>query len=180
VVVAGGIGVLVVIAFVGAVAVGGTGRRAPGEQVAVVRSGGPAGIAVLAGRCLDQRVTAVQVDGADGTTLWRVASVKGSIERRYVVGAEPPLGFEDVTGLTGRPSGRVRASVELEQGDTTTVDARVVDVANLPAQGHTLDGGAPACGGREGPGGTALLFAVGAAFVLAGYVGMLVRFARSR
>jgi hypothetical protein len=176
VVLAGGLGVLVVIAFVGAVALGGTSKRSPGDQVAVVRSDGPAGMTVLAGRCLDQRVKAVEVDGAAGTALWRVESVKGSIERRYVVGALPPLGFHDVTPLAARPAGRVRASVELEQGDATTVDARVVDVAALPAEGHTLDEGAPACGGHEGPGGTALLFAVGAAFVVAGYVGMLLRF----
>src|SRR5207253_221662 len=92
VVVAGGIGVLAVIAFVGALALGGSSRSRPGDRVAVVRTLGPAGIAVLAGRCLDQRVTAVAVvDG--GTTIWRIESRKGSIERRYVVGAPPPLGF---------------------------------------------------------------------------------------
>jgi hypothetical protein len=174
----GGFGVLVVIAFVGAVALGGTSKHSPGEQVAVVRSDGPAGIAVLAGRCLDERVKAVEVDGADGDLLWRIESVKGSIERRYVVGARPPLGFHAVTALTARPAGRVRASVELEQGDTATIDSRMVDVAALPTQGQLLDGGAPACGGREGLGGTAVLFAIGAAFVLSGYVGMLLRFRR--
>jgi hypothetical protein len=178
VVLVGGVGVLVVIAFVGAVALGGTSKQTPGEQVAVVRSDGPGGIAVLAGRCLDERVKAVEVDDADGTRLWRVESVKGSIERRYVVGAEPPLGFDAVTTLAARPAGRVRASIELEEGDTVTVDSRMVDMAGLPAEGELLDGGAPACAGREGPGGTAVLFAIGAAFVLAAYVGMLLRFRR--
>jgi hypothetical protein len=175
VVVVGGLGVLAVVAFVAAVAFGGTSSSRPGDRVAVVRAGGPAGIAVLAGRCLDQRVTAVTVIGSDGSTLWRVASRKGSIERRYLVGAEAPLGFTDVTGLTRRPTGRVRAEVTFEEGDTTTVDARVVDVGDVRGEGQTLDEGAPACGGHEGPGGTALLFAIGAAFVVAGYVGMLLR-----
>ncbi|MCU1375037.1 MAG: hypothetical protein JWO68_2323, partial [Actinomycetia bacterium] len=114
VVVVGGLGVLAVLAFVGAVAFGGTSRSRPGDRVAVVRATGPAGIAVLAGRCLDQRVTAVTVIASDGTTLWRIESRKGSIERRYVVGAEPPLGFTSATGLTGRPTGRVRAEVTFD------------------------------------------------------------------
>jgi hypothetical protein len=177
-VVAGGIGVLVVIAFVGAVALGGTSRSRPGDRVAVVAADGPAGVAVLAGRCLDQRVTAVTLIGADGTTLWRIESRKGSIERRYVVGAEPPLGFHAVTGLTARPTGPVRAEIAFDQDGTTTVDARVVDVGDLQGQGHALDEGAPACGGHEGPGGTAALFAIGAAFVVAGYIGMLLRLRR--
>jgi hypothetical protein len=176
--VAGGIGVLVVVAFVAAVAFGGTSRSRPGDRVAVVAADGPAGIAVLAGRCLDQRVTAVRVVGDDGTTLWGVESRKGSIERRYVVGAEPPLGFRTVTGLVARPTGRVRAEVTFEADDESTVDARVVDVGDVGGQGHALDEGAPACGGHEGPGGTALLFAAGAALVVAGYVGMLLRFRR--
>jgi hypothetical protein len=180
VVIAGGLGVLAVIAFVGALALGGTSRSNPGDRVAVVRADGPAGIAVLAGRCLDQRVTAVTLLGSDGVTLWRIESRKGSIERRYVVGATPPLGFMRTTALSGRPTGRVRAEVTFDEDDTTTVDARVVDVGDVRGQGHTLDEGAPACGGHEGPGGTTLLFAVGAAFVLAGYVGMLLRLRRPR
>jgi hypothetical protein len=181
VVVAGGIGVLAVVAFVAALALGGVSRSNPGDRVAVVRADGPAAIAVLAGRCLEQRVTAVTVLGSDGSTLWRIESAKGSIERRYVVGAEPPpLGFREVTALAGRPTGRVRAEVTFDENDTTTVDARVVDVGDVRGQGHTLDEGAPACGGKEGPGGTTLLFAVGAAFVVAGYIGMLLRLRRPR
>lgn len=180
VVVAGGVGVLAAIAFVGALAIGGTARSRPGDRVAVVRADGPAGIAVLAGRCLDQRVTAVDVIAGDGTTLWRIESTKGSIERRYVVGAEPPLGFRDVVGLIARPSGRVRAEVTFDQGGSDTTDARTVDVRAVGDQGATLAEGAPACGGHEGPGGTTLLFAVGAAFVLAGYLGMLARYIRGR
>jgi hypothetical protein len=182
VVVAGGLGVLAVLLFVGAVALGGTSGARPGDRVAVVRASGPAGIAVLAGRCLDQRVTSVEVVGGDGTTLWRIDSRKGSIERRYVVGAQPPpLGFRPTLGLTGRPTGQVRAQVTFDEDGATTTDARVVDVGDLRGQGHTLDEGAPACGGHEGPGRTTtVLFALGAAFVVAGYVGMLLRLRRRR
>jgi hypothetical protein len=179
VVVVGGLGVLAVVAFVVFVAFGGSSRSLPGERVKVVRSGGPAGIAVLAGRCLDQRVTAVSVSGADGSELWRIESRKGSIERRYVVGAPPPLEFHDVVGLVATPTGQVRAEVTFDDEGEPSADARVVDVDELPAQGDTLEEGAPACGGHEGPGATALLFAAGALVVVAGYALMLTRLRRS-
>jgi hypothetical protein len=174
-VVVGGLGVLAVIAFVAFVSFGGSTRTVPGERVKVVRADGPAGIAVLAGRCLDQRVTAVSVAAEGGDVLWRIESTKGSIERRYVVGAPAPLGFHDVTALAGPPAGRVRAEVEFIEDDQVSHDERTVDVDALPRQGATLDEGAPACGGHEGPGATALLFAAGAAVVVAGYVLMLTR-----
>lgn len=179
VVAAGGFGVLVVLAFVLAVGLGGGTRSTPGELVRVVRSDGPAGMAVLAGRCLDQRVTDVTVLDEADAVVWRIVSRKGSIERRYVVGGGAPLGFDVVQPLTGPPTGTVRAEVTFRRDGEETTDARSVRVADLPEQGAALAEGAPACGGDEGAGGTAVLFAVAAAFVVAGYGAMLLR-ARGR
>lgn len=172
---AGGFGVLVVLAFVIAVGFGATSRSIPGELVRVVRADGPAGMAVLAGRCLDQRVGAVTVLGEDDGVLWRIVSRKGSIERRFVVGGDAPLGFEVARPLVGRPAGMVRAEVSFVRDGEESTDARSVRIADLPGPGDALRAGPPACGGDEGPGATAILFAVAAAFVVAGYVGMLVR-----
>lgn len=175
VVAASGFGVLVVLAFVLAVGFGGGTRSTPGELVRVVQADGPAGMAVLAGRCLDERVADVTLLGEDGAVMWRIVSRKGSIERRFVVGGEAPLGFDVVQPLTGTPGGTVWAEVTFRRDGEESTDARSVAVADLPVQGEALGAGAPACGGDEGAGATAILFAVAAAFVVAGYVGMLLR-----
>lgn len=176
--IAGAIGVVAVVGFVIVLSVGASPRDAPGSRVRIVRADGPAGFAVLAGRCRDQRVVSVEVDAADGTSLWRIESRKGSIERRYLVGAAPPLGFRDVTSLRTKPSGRVKATVAFERGGDPTVDRRVGDTAALPAEGDALRAPAPACGGHVGLGDAAPLFALAALLVVGGYVVMLVRAVR--
>jgi len=178
VVAAGGIGVLAVVAFVAALAFGGSSEPSPGERVRLVRADAPAGIAVLAGRCLDQRVTAVEVDDEDGRPLWRIESEKGSIERRYLVGAPAPFLFRDDIGLIARPRGRVRAAVTFADGGETTTDAVTVDVDGLPAEGGELERLPPPCGGRRDLGATTLLFAAAALVVVVGYGVMLARFAK--
>lgn len=176
----GGIGVLVVLAFVVALALGSSTRRAPGELVRVVADEGPGGIAVLAGRCLDERVRSVTVTDVGGAVLWRIVSRKGSIDRRYPVGAGAPLGFDVDQPLTGRPTGAVRAEVVFVRDGEEHTDARVVDVGDLPSHGDALASGPPACGEGRGAGFTTATFAVAAALVLAGYGLMLTRFRRRR
>ena len=84
----GGIGVLVVLAFVGAVVFGRNTDVGPGERIAVVRSDAPAGFTILAGRCTDERVNVVEVRAQVGSPLWRIESDKGVIDRSFDVGAE--------------------------------------------------------------------------------------------
>jgi hypothetical protein len=180
VLIAGAIGGVAVVGFVLVLTVGSTPADAPGARVQVVRTDSPAGFAVLAGRCRDQRVTAVEIVSAGGTALWRIESRKGSIERRYLVGVAPPLGFADVVRLTAKPMGNVRAKVTFERDDEVTTDARVVDTATLQEEGDTLSRPTPSCGGNVGLGDAAPLFGVAAALVVAGYVVMLVRFSRER
>lgn len=180
VLIAGAIGVVAIVGFVLVLTVGGSPSDSPGSRVRVVRADSPAGFAVLAGRCRDQRVTAVEIASADGTALWRIESRKGSIERRYLVGAAPPLGFADAVRLTAKPVGSVRATVTFERDDEATTDSRVVDTGALAGERSTLDSPTPSCGGDVGLGAAAPLFGVAAALVVAGYVMMLVRFSRER
>jgi hypothetical protein len=112
--------------------------------------------------------------------LWQLSSVKGSIERRYVVGGPAPLGFTTTTPLVGKPPGRVRVEVRFERDGRATLDAHDFDAAALAPSPVELGAAAPPCGHREGPGATAWLFAAGAAFVVAGYARMLLRYARGR
>jgi hypothetical protein len=177
VVVAGGVGVLAIVAFVAVLLFGATSDPRPGDRVEAVRSAD--GVLVLAGRCAEQRVTEVAVTGGDGRALWRIRSAKGSIERRYPLGALPD-GFATVTPLAAPPQGRVVVEVGFDRAGEATTDARVVDVDRLPSALPNLDDAAPPCGSRRlRPGtSTALLFLAGAATVVAGYVGMVLRFAR--
>jgi hypothetical protein len=110
--------------------------------------------------------------------LWRIESRKGSIERRYLVGAAPPLGFRDATPLRTKPSGQVKATVAFVQGDDSTTDERVIDMAALPDEGDALRRPTPACGGHVGLGDATPLFALAALLVVGGYVLMLVRAVR--
>lgn len=173
VLVAGGIGVLAVVGFVAALAFGTRTTETPGELVRLVRVDAPAGVAVLAGRCLDQRVVGVSVADADGAVRWRITSRKGSIERRFVVGQPPPLGFDVAQPLEGELPGAVRATVAFERDGERRTDARAATVASLPAQADELAAGAPACGDDARPGATVVLFALAAALVVAGY-GLMV------
>lgn len=178
VVAAGGIGVLAVVAFVVAMGFGGSTAATPGEKVRLVADDGPAGLAVLAGRCLDERVRAVELTDEAGEVVWAIESRKGSIERRFVVGAAPPLGFEEAHPLLAPPDGVVRAEVTFADAGEVTTDARSIDVGALPPEGGLLDEGPPACGGDEGPGALTILFAVAALVVVAGYGVMVGRLRR--
>lgn len=174
VVLVGGIGVLVVVGFVAALALGGGGRSTPGERVALVRADGPAGVAVLAGRCRDQRVSSVEVRGPSGVR-WRLVSDKGSIERRYVVGAPPPLNVREDVPLTGELAGRVTVSVGFDGPDGEERDQGTYAVAAAGAEGEALGRISPPCGGAVDLGPTVLLFGAAAALVVAGYAVMLAR-----
>jgi hypothetical protein len=141
VVLAGGVGVVVVVAFVVAVALGGHTRQVPGDRVALVRADGPAGVAVLAGRCRDQRVRSVEVTDAEGAVRWRAVSAKGAIARRWVVGGDAPVDGTVEVRLVGELRGEVTATVAFVDdrsdggADQTVVDARTV---TLPLAGYGL------------------------------------------
>ena len=147
---AGGVGVLVVIAFVAAVALGGrTPPARPGDRVAVGRAEEAGGaLAVLVPRCRDERVTAVEVAEADGRPLWRITSRKGSIDERYLVGAAPPpLGFEVEVALRDPlPASPLVASVTVA-GEDDVHDAAPFAAASLPVE-DVLHRGEPVAPGR--------------------------------
>jgi hypothetical protein len=177
VVVAGGLGVLAIVAFVAVLLFGAESERRPGDRVEVVRT--EDGVLVLAGRCAEQRVTEVGVLGGDGRELWRIRSAKGSIERRYPLGSVPD-GFSTVTPLAADVEGRVVVEVGFDREGEASTDVRVVDLGALPDALPRLDDAAPPCGSRRlRPGAlTALLFLGGAAAVVVGYIGMVVRYAK--
>jgi hypothetical protein len=148
------------------------------------------GAVVLAGRCLEQRVTSVtltsadtaKVVGADATPLWRVESAKGSIERSYVIGGAPPDGFREATGLVGRPAGPVQVVVTFSRlGHPSVQDARVVDLDALRASagaggdGPAAMGAVVACGAKAELGLTTVLFGSGALAVVVTYAAMVRR-----
>lgn len=173
-----GLAVLVVVAFVTAVIFGSRPERSPGDRVAVARSGGPAGITVLAGRCTEQRVVDVRLSVPGGRTLWEIRSEHGSIDRRYLVGAEPPpLDFAEVTPLRGVPAGRALVEVTFARGGRADeTDEVVVDPGDIGEEPPDLGDAAPPCASDAGPGVvTSVLFALGALVVVAGYATMVVR-----
>lgn len=172
VVVTGGIGVLLVIAFVAAVAFGREQPIAPGDRVAVVKAPGPAGFTILAGRCTDERVHAVEVRSPDGVSLWRVESAKGAIDRRFVVGQDPPpFEFATVTPLRPLPSGPLEAEVTVDK----TVDHEVFDPAHIDKAAAVR---APC--GDDDVGVVSLLFVVGALGVVAAYGAMVHRYLKAQ
>ena len=167
-----------VVAFVAAVIFGSRPERSPGDLVAVARSAGPAGITIVAGRCHEQRVVRVRLSVVGGSTLWEIRSDRGSIDRRYVVGAEPPpLDFVEVTPLRGVPAGLARAEVTFARdGHDDQTDSTVVDPGDIEESPPPLGDAAPPCASDGGPGPvTSVLFAVGALVMVAGYATMLVR-----
>lgn len=173
VLVAGGLGVLVVVAFVAAVLFGGSARAQPGDRVALVERDGQLVVAVA--RCEDERVTAVELKapGPQGPRLWRIASAKGSIAQRYVVGAEPlPVGFTTIAPLQPLPLGDLEVLVEI---DGELVDREVVA---QPAS-QTADVLAP-CGRSQRLGTVSVLFVVGALLVVVAYAGMVQRWLHGR
>jgi hypothetical protein len=169
VVLTGGIGVLVALAFVGAVVFGRNTAVGPGERIAVVRSGAPAGFTVLVGRCEDERVTSVSVGVVDGPTLWRIESRKGVIDRSFPVGEEPPpFGAATVTAFDSVPAGvRLVALVGIGRtGDAEEFDPEHLESADAPE--------AP-CGGSD-LGAVPVMFILGAAGVVVAYGAMVRRY----
>jgi hypothetical protein len=165
----GGIGVLVVVAFVAAVAFGRDTTVEPGDRIAVVPLvGSPTGFEVLVGRCQDERVRAVELRAPDGPALWRIESAKGGIDRSFIVGEHPPpFGFATVRQLVPLPPGVLEVDVTVDD----TVDARQFDPTHLETSGSV---GAP-CGPRD-IGIVPLVFALGAAGVVLAYGAMVRRF----
>jgi hypothetical protein len=167
----GGVGVLVVLAFVGAVVFGRNTTVAPGDRVAVVRAEGPAGFAVLAGRCQDERVRAVEVRVPDGPSLWRIESAKGVINRAFVVGAEPPFGAVAVQALQALPPGVLEAELTVDD----VVDRERFDPTRL----DTADAPEAPCGDAD-LGLVPLLFVLGALGVVFAYAAMVRRYLQAR
>lgn len=138
---AGGVGVLVVVAFVAVLALGSRPAAAgPGERVAVGRAAPGGDVTIFVPRCRDDRVTVVAVAGPGGD-LWRMTSRKGSIDERYVVGGRPvPLGFEVAVPLD-RPlpdQGRLTARVTVEGDDRDVHDELAFVPAELPDGGEAV------------------------------------------
>lgn len=166
VVVTGALAVAVVVLFVVSLLFGSRSREEAGDRVAIVTSEESAsGFDVLVGRCEDERVRAIEVRDQRQAPLWRVESAKGSFERRFAVGVAG-FGFTEAVPLRGLPEGPVEVRVAV--GDV--VDSEVVDLRDV-------DGGASvgaSCGGSS-VGAVGWVFAVGAAFVVSSYVGMIRR-----
>jgi hypothetical protein len=173
VLVTGGIGVLVVVAFVAAVVLGRSERVATGDRVAVAPSAEPGMLpAVFVGRCADERVRSVQVRIPDGPVLWRVESDKGTIDRAFVIGGTPPAFFATAVALRDGvlPSGTLDAVVQVDD----VVDHELFDVASLePGEGSV----GVSCGERS-LGLVAVVFILGAIGVAAAYASMVLRFLR--
>jgi hypothetical protein len=169
----GGIGVLVVVAFVAAVALGRDTTVKPGDRVAVIAAReAPRGLAILVGRCEDERVRDVELRVPGGPPLWEIRSVKGGIDRSYVPGEDPPpFGFETTTALQPFPPGPLEAVVTVD----ASVDSQRFDPTHLD---ETSSVGAP-CGSRD-IGLVPLLFALGGAGVVLAYGAMVRRFLLTR
>ena len=193
---AGGVGVLVVIAFVAAVALGGRSAAAgPGDRVAVGRADAAGTLAVFVPRCRDERVTSVEVGESGGQPLWRITSRKGSIDERYVVGAAtPPLGFEVEVPLRGPlPTSPLQASVTVD-GEGDVRDALIFDAASVPSgevlhRGEAVDVGsfqaralaAASCPeSRRDVTATTVVFGLGGLLVVGTYGLMVSRWWRGR
>jgi len=170
VLVTGGIGVLVVVAFVASIVFERNQRVGEGDRIAVAASS-EAGLppAVLVGRCEDERVRAVEVRAAGGDVLWRIESDKGTIDRGFVIGSAPPPFFDTVVQLDGPlPGGPLEAVVAI---DDDIVDRETFEVASLEGG----DGIGVSCGDRS-LGLVPLVFVVGAAGVVVAYASMVARF----
>lgn len=166
----GGIGVLLVLAFVAAVVFGRNTEVKPGDRVAVVRSDAPAGFSILAGRCTDERVNVVEVRAPAGAALWRIESKKGVINRSFGVGAEAPFGADTVTPLQPLPAGMLLAAIRV--GDAEDVEQ--FDPAHL----ETTKAPEAPCGSDLGL--VPMLFVAGAAGVVVAYAGLVRRYLQAR
>lgn len=143
-VLSGGVGVVAVVVFVAALAFGTeVTNPPPGARLGVTSAGGPVGAALLVPRCRSERVTGVELRSAAGAVLWRIAAGKGSIDERYVLGAEPPpFGFVTDVPLEGPPiAGEVTVVVEVAGEPFDTVDRASFEPAAVPAEGVLHEGG---------------------------------------
>lgn len=196
-VLSGGVGVAAMVAFVAAVALGADLKQPPaGARLAVTAADGPAGLAVLVPRCRSERVTRVELRASGGSALWRITARKGSIDERYVVGADEPLGF--VTEVPLRwppPPGPLEVVTHVDGGGSTDVVDRVVfDSGAVPSdgvlyQGDVVEptvfeaGAAAAADCAESDRGLGLvtwLFVAAATGVVITYVAMVVRYWKGR
>lgn len=196
-VLSGGVGVLAVVVFVATLAFGTEiAEVAPGARLGIVPAEGPIGLAVLVPRCRGERVASVELVDADGVPLWRVASAKGAIDERYVVGAgEPPFATATAIELrTPLPPGPLTAVASLDGESLDATDRVTFDPSAVPADGVLYQGAvigteefqAQAAGAAECSGPTDDLGLVTWLFVAAGlgvvvtYVMMLMRYVRGR
>lgn len=188
---------LVVVAFVAAVALGGRTQPATaGERVAVGRADGEGELAVFVPRCRGDRVERVEVAEAGGAVRWRITSRKGSIDERYVVGApEAPLGFDVAVPLEGPlPEGDLTATVVVdgddgEATDRATFREEAVPVGDVLHRGDVVDlatfqaralSAASCPESRSELGLTTLVFGAGALLVVGTYGLMVSRWWRGR
>ncbi len=196
-VLSGGVGVVAVVAFVAALAFGTEVTDAPpGARLGVVAAAGPAGAALVVPRCRAERVVGVEVRAADGSTLWRMVSAKGSIDERYVVATpHPPFGFVvDVPAPDPLPPGPVTAVVTLAGEPFDEVDEVSFDPAEVPPTGvryqsldvetDVFEAQAAAAADCQAPGRdlglVTWLFVAAALGVVVTYVMMVARFLKGR
>jgi hypothetical protein len=165
--------------------------------MALSRGDDAGGLSVLVPRCRDERVTEVALADAGGRPLWRIASRKGSIDERYVVGDDRvPLGFEVEVPLRGAlRTSPLRASVTVAGDGDDVADSMGFDlrlVPRLPAvlhRGEEVDVGAfqaralasAACPeSRRDVSLTTIVFGLGALLVVGCYGLMVSRWWRGR
>ena len=173
VVVTGGIGVLVVIAFVAGMVLGRGGPVDADERIGVLRRDDGA-VEVLAGRCPDERTKRVEVrSSGDGVVLWRIDAERGTIDREFIVGdAAPPLWTTSVALASPLPADAL-------------LEAEVViddEVAVRPFTVDTLESGDAVLVSCDsgGLGVLPLVFVLGALGVVFAYAVMVLRFVRGR
>lgn len=193
----GGLGVFAVVVFVAALVFGiEVTNPPPGGRLGVTSSAGPAGIAVLVPRCRAERVTVVELRDADDAALWRIVARKGSIDERYVVGAEtPPFGFDvEVPFTPPLPPALLTVVAQLEGEPFDSVDQVDFVAEEVPADGvlhlgevveppafEARAAAAADCqGSSDDLGLVNVVFIVAAAGVVVTYLLMVGRFVRSR
>lgn len=196
-VLSGGVGVVVVVGFVAALAFGtGIAEVAPGARLGIVAAPGPAGMAVVVPRCPSERVISVELQGPGGTPLWRVVSAKGAIAERYVVGAaaSPFATVTEVELSAPPPAGPLTAVASLAGEAEDVTDSVGFEAAAVPAEGVLYQGSAigteefeasaaaaaDCAGPRGGLGLVTWLFVAAALGVVVTYLMMLMRYLEER
>lgn len=194
---AAGVGVAAVVAFVAALAVGGRpSAPRPGDRLGLTRAGAEGAVTVVAVRCPSERVTGVELRRPEGEVVWRIVSRKGSIDQRYPIGGDPPLGFRVDEPLDHPlPGGLLVVTAHFSrEGPGGVTDRAVVEAVEVPEDG-VLHRGAVVRGERfeqrarmgidcpidaEELDGITLAFAVAAGGVLVTYAVLVQRWWRSR